>query len=142
MLVCVFLCTVAHETAGAACTRCSLRPLIGEGGNLTATSGEMRREIAKSCTAVSPPSTRLCPWRGGVGGGGLSACSSGREFAEAPPPPTPKSELRSSRPHRFAGGGEELMAMAGCLKIESLRRGACHRARVRATRWLPAMTAG
>ena len=28
MLVCVFLCTVAHETAGAACTRCSLRPLI------------------------------------------------------------------------------------------------------------------
>ena len=36
-----------------------------------------------------------------------------------PPPPTPKSELRSSRPHRFAGGGEELMAMARCLKIES-----------------------
>jgi hypothetical protein len=42
--------------------------------------------------------------------GGLSARFSGSEFAEAPP--TPKSELRSSRPHRFAGGGEELMAMA------------------------------
>jgi hypothetical protein len=28
-----------------------------------------------------------------------------------PPPPTP--------PHRFAGGGEELFAMTGCLKIES-----------------------
>src|SRR3981081_456814 len=26
------LCTVAHETAGAARTRCSLRPLIEEGG--------------------------------------------------------------------------------------------------------------
>src|SRR5216684_2915144 len=28
MLVCVPLCTVAHETAGAACTRYSLRPQI------------------------------------------------------------------------------------------------------------------
>src|ERR1700737_4116184 len=39
MLGGVFLCPVAHETAGAACTRCSLRPLIGEGGNLTANLG-------------------------------------------------------------------------------------------------------
>src|SRR5260370_42027882 len=34
MLVCVFLCMFAHETAGAARTRLSLRPLVLiEGGN-------------------------------------------------------------------------------------------------------------
>src|SRR5882724_4116084 len=34
MLVCVFLCLFAHETAGAARTRLSLRPLVViEGGN-------------------------------------------------------------------------------------------------------------
>src|SRR5665647_1349582 len=33
-----------------------------------------------------------------------------------PPPPTSKSELRSSRPRRFAGGGEESFAMADCLE--------------------------
>jgi hypothetical protein len=34
MLVCVFLCIFAHETAGAARTRLSLRPLVhSEGGN-------------------------------------------------------------------------------------------------------------
>src|ERR1700676_3318020 len=32
MLVCVFLCAIAHETAGAARTRSSLRPLMREGG--------------------------------------------------------------------------------------------------------------
>jgi hypothetical protein len=48
MLVCVFLCTVAHETAGAARTRCSLRPLIGEGGMFMQTSGRAACEIAKS----------------------------------------------------------------------------------------------
>src|ERR1700676_438660 len=31
MLVCVFLCAFAHETAGAARTRLSLRPLLPEG---------------------------------------------------------------------------------------------------------------
>ena len=29
MLVCAFYMRIAHETAGAACTRCSLRPLFG-----------------------------------------------------------------------------------------------------------------
>jgi hypothetical protein len=39
----------AHETAGAARTRLSLRPLIGEGKEISwQTSGELRREIAKS----------------------------------------------------------------------------------------------
>ena len=35
MLVCVFLCNFAHETAGAARTRLSLRPLAIEGGKST-----------------------------------------------------------------------------------------------------------
>ena len=39
MLVCALPSHIAHETAGAACTRLSLRPLIGEGGNLTANLG-------------------------------------------------------------------------------------------------------
>src|SRR3954447_16411746 len=33
MLVCAFFRTIAHETAGAARTRSSLRPLFGEGAN-------------------------------------------------------------------------------------------------------------
>jgi hypothetical protein len=43
------LCFVqtARETAGAARTRSSLRPLIGEDGRYQQTSGAMRREIAK-----------------------------------------------------------------------------------------------
>jgi hypothetical protein len=49
MLVCVFLCSFAHETAGAARTRLSLRPLLSEGGNKQQTSGDMRRENAKVC---------------------------------------------------------------------------------------------
>jgi hypothetical protein len=44
-----FLCNFAHETAGAACTRCSLRPLLEGKGNFWQTSDAMRREIAKAC---------------------------------------------------------------------------------------------
>jgi hypothetical protein len=40
---------IAHETAGAARTRSSLRPLIGDGGIFQQTSGAMCREIAKLC---------------------------------------------------------------------------------------------
>src|SRR6202140_3292108 len=43
--------------------------------------------------------------RSGVGG--LSAGTAASMYAAPPPTPTPKSELRSSRPHRFAGGGEK-----------------------------------
>ena len=39
---------LAHETAGAACTRHSLRPLFREGQMNLQTSGETCREIAKS----------------------------------------------------------------------------------------------
>src|ERR1700675_2447165 len=45
MLVCVFLCMFAHETAGAARIRRSLRPLIWEGETEQQNSGELSREI-------------------------------------------------------------------------------------------------
>jgi hypothetical protein len=44
MLVCALLVHIAHETAGAARTRLSLRPLFGGQGNFWQTSGESRRE--------------------------------------------------------------------------------------------------
>ena len=47
MLVCVFLCTFAHETAGAVRIRLSLHPLLDlEGGNRPQSSGASRRENA------------------------------------------------------------------------------------------------
>ena len=44
----LLLCAKAHETAGAARTRSSLRPLIGEGGKFRQTSGRTCREMATS----------------------------------------------------------------------------------------------
>jgi len=48
MLVCVFLCKFAHETAGAARIRLSLRPLIGEGESFMHDSGASRCGNAES----------------------------------------------------------------------------------------------
>ena len=47
------LVPIAHETAGAARIRLSLRPLIGEGVTWWQTSGQQRREIAKVCVLIS-----------------------------------------------------------------------------------------
>jgi hypothetical protein len=47
MLVCVFYLHFARETAGAASTRLSLRPLLSGGRKMTQTSGALRREIVK-----------------------------------------------------------------------------------------------
>src|ERR1700686_1198071 len=47
MLVCAFLHNFARETAGAARTRLSLRPLFEVGGKKQQTPGETRRGIAK-----------------------------------------------------------------------------------------------
>jgi hypothetical protein len=44
MLVCVFVHSFAHETAGAASTRHSLRPLIFWANDFGKTSGAPRRE--------------------------------------------------------------------------------------------------
>jgi hypothetical protein len=47
MLVCAFSVQIAHETAGAARTRSSLRPLSLEGQKFMQASGAQRREIAE-----------------------------------------------------------------------------------------------
>src|SRR3954466_15718073 len=47
MLVCALLVHIAHETAGAARTRSSLRPLFSGGTTKRKTPGAMRREIVK-----------------------------------------------------------------------------------------------
>src|SRR5206468_5460098 len=52
MLVCALLCAIAHETAGAARTRSSLRPLMKRGQASRYNSGASRREIAKSYSIV------------------------------------------------------------------------------------------
>src|ERR1700726_3795086 len=54
MLVCVFFVQLAHETAGAACTRCSLRPLFGGARKFLAKLG---RNARRECEGVS---TRHC----------------------------------------------------------------------------------
>src|SRR5882762_9663245 len=54
MLMRALLVHIAHEIAGAARTRSSLRPLIGEGEEFQHTSGAMRRENSK----LYPPSLR------------------------------------------------------------------------------------
>jgi hypothetical protein len=46
----------AHETAGAACTRSSLRPLfLNEGGSFGQTSGTSCRENADACPSIVMP---------------------------------------------------------------------------------------
>src|SRR6476660_7414664 len=64
MLVCAFFVHLAHETAGAACTRHSLLPLI-ERDSVMETSGRSRREKAKSCleAATQAPHPRCRPPR-------------------------------------------------------------------------------
>ncbi len=53
MLVCALFTTIAHETAGAARIRHSLRPLFSRGReNYLQTSGASYREIAKVRLAV------------------------------------------------------------------------------------------
>src|ERR1700722_15797169 len=64
------------------------------------------------------PSSHALFARGGegLGGGGLSAFSSGRELAEAPPPPAPSPPLRGGR---------------GGTHVAALRRAACLNRHVR-----------
>src|SRR4029077_4675042 len=62
MLGCVSFVQIERETAGAACIRRSLRPLIGEGGSEKQNSGERSREIAKLCLQTltcHPPRKRV-----------------------------------------------------------------------------------
>jgi hypothetical protein len=57
MLVCVFYAHIARETAGAASTRHSLRPLL-DGRNDLHSPGETRRGNAEVCFGTRTPSLR------------------------------------------------------------------------------------
>ncbi|WP_249791303.1 hypothetical protein [Bradyrhizobium sp. SRL28] len=66
MLVCALLVPIAHETAGAARTRPSLRPHDGEGQEITQNSGASRREIEEPCALLFQRwrrSDRRCKYR-------------------------------------------------------------------------------
>ena len=52
MLVCVSFSTLAHETAGAACTRLSLRPLFRERAERNTKLGQI---MSREYEAASPP---------------------------------------------------------------------------------------
>jgi hypothetical protein len=54
MLVCVSLPNLARETAGAARTRSSLRPLISWGGDFMHASDATRREIVELHLLILP----------------------------------------------------------------------------------------
>src|SRR5260221_3289769 len=114
MLVCVFLCTVAHETAGAACTRCSLRPLIGEGGNLTANLG---RNAPRDREVVHGGLPSLhAPLRVAGRGRGWGVCQLARLAASLvgdPPPPPPTAAARLSPPHPSPARGGGTRGVSG-----------------------------
>src|SRR6266404_5400403 len=65
-----------------------------------ATGGRQRNWECLRRDNLLPSLHALLRVAGGVGGGGPSACSSGREFAEPPPTPDPSPPLR--------GGGEKM----------------------------------
>jgi hypothetical protein len=108
MLVCAFYHFIAHETAGAACIRLSLRP--DRRGREVASKPRVQR-AARSRSHVCSP--RSCPLK-------FRSKLSQRHCEE---------HLRRSN----------LSFFGGAWKKAGLLRGACHRARIRATRWL-AMT--
>ena len=54
MLVCALFVHIAHETAGAARTRSSLRPLIGEGEELLANLGQIVPREGEGVSIVIP----------------------------------------------------------------------------------------
>src|SRR5258708_11035420 len=115
MLVCVFLCTVAHETAGAACTRCSLRPLIGEGGNLTANLGRNAprdREVVHGGLPSLHAPLRVAGT--GRGWGGCQLARLAARLLKHPPPPPPHPPPRSSRPPPLAARRPALLPIAAC----------------------------
>jgi hypothetical protein len=82
MLVCAFYHFIAHETAGAACIRLSLRPLTGEGVTSMQTSGETRREIAKLCLLVAYCSSRIACLKFESEFHSVIACDKRKAFAQ------------------------------------------------------------
>src|SRR5260221_4041055 len=120
MLVCVFFAQFCTRDRGCSAHRASRALSDLKARKCTQTPGRIApRE--RGVMRGDLPSLRA-PLRVAGRGRGWGVYQLARLAASLlrhPPPPTPKSELRSSRPHRFAGGGEEMFAMAGCLKIET-----------------------
>ena len=106
---------VAHEAAGALGIRHSPRPLRAE--SFLQDSGAARREAAKSYPKLGVPSLRA---------------NGSRECAHR--------WLAMTRRHRSGTGSIRSANLTIFWRCDhGLLRGACHRARIRATRWL-AMT--
>ena len=121
----------AHETAGAARTRSSLLPLLSRDA-VAAKLGQnhaarMRRRTSclkfesenssvvpdkRAPLLISPPPTRPCAWRGGVGGGGSAVFTEAAVPADRPPTPDLESELRSPRTPPLRGGSGNGSAFA------------------------------
>jgi len=124
MLVCVFHHLIAHETAGAARIRLSLRPLLFRGCESTQSSGASRREIAKHWLLSA-----------------IGCLNLNRNFTAS----LPATNAKRLRKGALLSAEARLRAKADATKQSSFRgrcaeagllRGACHRARIRATRWL------
>src|SRR5450755_1439176 len=108
MLVCVFLHNFAHETAGAARIRLSLRPLFLEGKEISSKPRAHRAARSRMYAHWSPlPPRALARGGEGSGVGGLSACSSGSEFAEAPHPRPLRASFARLDPAASRGQGRE-----------------------------------
>src|ERR1700730_461589 len=98
MLVCVFLRAFAHETAGAARTRLSLRPLLPEGEKLRKARAFHAARMRTHALAPSENSTRKC---------GIE-CVAGRGDRKAPEFPESKGCLSKAGVggfHRFPRPG-------------------------------------
>src|ERR1700730_9197726 len=91
MLVCVFLCAFAHETAGAARTRLSLRPLLPEGEKLRKPRAFHAARMRTHALAPLENSTRR----------GRIECVAGRGNRKAPEFPEFHGMLVEGRCRRF-----------------------------------------
>src|SRR3954468_13113191 len=93
MLVCVSLPNLARETAGAARTRSSLRPLISMRANEFAKSG---RNAPRECEGVSDILFPPPPFGGGNREGGSRII--GTAHVNPSPPPSPTRGERNLSP--------------------------------------------
>jgi hypothetical protein len=129
MLVCALPLSLhtrprAHRAPGIPCAL-----FFGESATTMASLAQKTcGEIAKPCTVISPPSTRLCAWRGPrraklaleVGGGGSIGFLLWQRVCRGTPHPRPlRASFARLDPTASRRRGETVaVAIAGCLKIE------------------------
>jgi hypothetical protein len=140
LLVCVLPLQSAHEAAGAAGIRRSPRPLLG--GRFINGSGALRGEAVNACLMATnaPHSQSSSPAK--AGDPVFRGSSDGIERPQRTGYPACAGYDGS-----WWSGAVAVMVRSEAtkqsilsLRLDGLLRGACHRARIRATRWL-AMTA-